>query len=117
MPVLPVTIYNTYALLDTGSSHSFCPDRLKNILQLSGLTTMFDLKTLNNSAQVKSQMVKFDVVSRTNFRSMSMKNVRIIDSIPIQSASCDVSNYAHLKDLHCPGDVQVDVLVGQDYPS
>ena len=48
---------------------------------------------------------------------MPMKNVRIIDSIPIQSASCDVSNYAHLKDLHCPGDVQVDVLIGQDYPA
>ena len=120
MPVLPVTIngiYNTYASLDTGSSHSFCSDRLKNILQLSGPTTMFDLNTLNNSAQVKSQMVKFEVVSRNNFRSMSMKNVRVIDSIPVQSASCDVSNYAHLKDLHCPGDVQVDVLIGQDYPA
>ena len=48
---------------------------------------------------------------------MSMKNVRNIDSIPVQSASCDVSNYAHLKDLHCPGDVQVDILIGQDYPA
>ena len=66
MPVLPVTIngiYITYALLDTGSSHSFCSDRRNNILQFSGPTTMFDLNTLNNSAQVKSQMVKFEVVS------------------------------------------------------
>ena len=120
MPVLPITVngvYNTHALLDTGSSHSFCSGRLKNELRLSGPKMKFDLNTLSSTAQVESQMVEFEVASRFNSRTTSMNNVRVIDSIPVQTASCDVSNYPHLEGLHCPGDVQVDILIGQDYPA
>ena len=45
-----------------------------------------------------------------------MKHVRVTDVIPVHSASCDVTAFPHLKDICCPGDVRVDILIGQDYP-
>ena len=44
-----------------------------------------------------------------------MKNVRVINSIPTQSASCDITRYSHLTGMYCPGDVTVDLLIGQDF--
>ena len=46
-----------------------------------------------------------------------MKNIRVINSIPTQSASCDVTRYPHLTGMYCPGDVTIDLLIGQDFPA
>ena len=54
MPILPVTVngvYDTYALLDTGSSHSFCSDALKKELKLNGPMMRYDLSTLDRTSQ------------------------------------------------------------------
>ena len=45
-----------------------------------------------------------------------MKHVRVTDVIPMHSASCDVTTFSNLKDIYCPGNVHVDILIGQDYP-
>ena len=45
-----------------------------------------------------------------------MKHVRITDVIPVHSASCDVTSLPHIKDIYCPSDVHVDILIGQDHP-
>ena len=119
MPILPVTVngvYDTYALLDTGSSHSFCSDALKKELKLNGPMMRYDLSTLDRTSQTESQLVHFQLTSRRNSRSVSMKHVRVTDVIPVHSASCDVTAFPHLKDICCPGDVRVDILIGQDYP-
>ena len=119
MPILPVTVngvYDTYALLDTGSSHSFCSDTLKKELKLNGPMMRYDLSTLDRTSQTESQFVHFQLTSRRNSRSVSMKHVRVTDVIPVHSASCDVTAFPHLKDICCPGDVPVDILIGQDYP-
>ena len=62
MPILPVTVndvYDTYALLDTGSSHSFCSDALKKQLNLNGPMIRYDLSTLDRTSQTESELVQF----------------------------------------------------------
>ena len=58
MPIVPIIVnnsYATYALLDTGSSHSFCSKRLVSALGIQGNPTAYDLMTLNN-AEKKSTL-------------------------------------------------------------
>ena len=90
MPILPVTVngvYDRYALLDTGSSHSFCSDTLKKELKLNGPVMRYDLSTLDGTAQTESQLVHFQFTSRRNSRSVSMKHVRVTDVIPVHSVT------------------------------
>ena len=119
MPIIPVTVngvYDTYALLDTGSSHIFCSDAVKKELKFNGPIIRYDLSTLNRTSQTESELIQFQLTSRRNSRSVSMKHVRVTDVIPVHSASCDVTTFPHLKDIYCPGDVHVDILSGQDHP-
>ena len=46
-----------------------------------------------------------------------MNNVRVIKQIPTRGISCDISHYPHLRGITCPGDVRVDILIGQDNPA
>ena len=95
MPIVPVTvngIYKTYALLDTGSSDSFCSRKLSDSLHLEGPTTTYSLSTLNTMEQVKSQLVRIKVTSQHNTTTVNMDNVRVVDSIPMQNACCDLNN-------------------------
>ena len=55
MPVTVNGVYDTYALLDTGSSHSFCSDTLKKELKLNGPMMRYDLSTLDRTPQTESQ--------------------------------------------------------------
>ena len=58
MPIVPIIVnnyYATYALLDTGSSHSSCSKRLVSALCIQGKETTYDLMTLDN-AEKKSTM-------------------------------------------------------------
>ena len=119
IPFLPVTVngvYDTYALLDTGSSHSFCSDSVKKELKLNGPIIRYFMSTLDRTSQTESELVQFQLTSIRNSRSVSMKHVRVTDVIPVHSASCDVTTFPHLKDIYCPGDVHVDILIGQDHP-
>ena len=40
----------------------------------------------------------------------------VVDSIPVNNASCDVTRYTHLEDLFYAGNIIVDVLIGLDHP-
>ena len=120
MPIVEVIVnytYHTHALLDTGSSDSFCTKRMASALSLSGPSTTYSLNTLNTTGEQTSPMVHFNVASRSTHNSLVMKNIRVINSIPTQSASCDVTRYPHLTGMYCPGDVTVDLLIGQDFPA
>ena len=120
MPIVEVIVndtYHTHALLDTGSSDSFCTKRMASALSLSGPSTTYSLNTLNTTGEQTSPIVHFNVASRSTHNSLVMKNIRVINSIPTQSASCDVTRYPHLTGMYCPGDVTVDLLIGQDFPA
>ena len=120
MPIIPVIvngIYHTHALLDTGSSDTFCSKDLAYSIGGQGSTTTYNLNTLNATEDVTSEIVQFSLSSEYNTETFNMNNVRVIKQIPTRGISCDISHYPHLRGITCPGDVRVDILIGQDNPA
>ena len=82
LPILPVTINNTfhtYALLDTGSSNSFCSRRLIDRLNINGPVTTYELNTIGKTVYQRSEMVNFKM--STISTSIDMKNIRVVNYI------------------------------------
>ena len=113
LPILSVTINNTfhtyYALLNTGSSNSFCSRRFIDRLNINGPVTPYVLNTIGKTVYQRSEMVNFKIPTITT--SIDMKNIRVVNYIPTQSGACDLSEYSHLDDLRCPGNETVDILM------
>ena len=118
MPTVPVVIngtFPTFALLDTGSSTTFCSRRLINQLKLQGANISFKLRTLNGSKNSCSEVVEFQMSSKDGIQCLYMNNVLVVDSIPVEYSSIsDVSKYNHLKDLTFAHESNADILIGQD---
>ena len=117
LPILPVTIndtFHTYAPLDTGSSDSLCSRRLVDRLNIKGPVTTYELNTIVKTVYQSSEMVNFgmSIISTT----IDMKNISVVNYIPTQGRACDLSEYSHLEGIRCPGNVTVDIFIGQDYP-
>ena len=118
MPTVPVVIngiFHTYALLDTGSSSTFCSKRLINQLKLQGTKISYKLRTLNDSKNSCSDVVEFQMSSEDGTKCLYMNNVLVVDSIPVENSRIsDVSKYNHLKDLTFAHESEADILIGQD---
>ena len=118
MPTVPVVIdgtFHTCALLDTGSSTTFCSKRLVDELKLQGPKMSYKLQTLHGSKDRFSEAVDFQVSSKDGTECLYLKNVLVVDDIPVENSSIsDLSRYPHLKDLAFSQESQVDVLIGQD---
>ena len=58
IPIVEVIVnytYYTHALLDTGSSDSFCSKPMASVLSLSGPSTTYSLNTLDTTGEHTSQ--------------------------------------------------------------
>ena len=121
MPTLPVTINNTFrtfALLDTGSTTTFCTRRLVDTLKLQGIKVTYQLKTLHGSMDRCSEAVKFQLSSEDGAEILTMDNVLVVDTIPVEECSLeDAHRHSHIKDITFPCATQVDILIGQDNPA
>ena len=118
MPVVPIIINNTfhsYALLDTGSSHSFCSQRLVAALDIDGVETNYDLVTLNNTEKKNTIQVDLSIQPKDRCNYYKMSNVLVTENIPVQTKRVDLSKYDHLKGFNYPETAEVDVLIGQDH--
>ena len=119
IPTVPVIINSTFqtsALLDTGSSTSFCTRRLMNILKLQGANMSYQLKTLHGTNNHCSEAIHLHVSSRDGAASLEMSNVLVVDEIPVERCSVsDVSEYPHLNNISFTQPSQVDLLIGQDH--
>ena len=119
IPTVPVIINRTFqtsALLDTGSSTSFCTRRLMNKLKLQGANMSYQLKTLHGTNNHCSEAIHLHVSSRDGAASLEMSNVLVVDEIPVERCSVsDVSKYPHLNNLSFIQASQVDLLIGQDH--
>ena len=118
IPTVPVLINDTlqtFALLDTGSSASFCSKRLIKKMKLQCTNTSYKLRTLHGTNNNFSEIVNLRVSSRDGLSSLEMNNVIVVDEIPVERCSFDdVSRYPHLKDLTFAHASRVDLLIGQD---
>ena len=103
MPTVPVVVdgtYHTFALLDSGSSTTFCSKRLMNELKLQGSKTTYELQTLHGSKKQCTEVVSLHMSSTDGLKCLDMNNVVVVDDIPVERSHLpDLSNYHHLKDL------------------
>ena len=63
-----------YALLDPGSSNSFCTDRLARNLGIKGKQEVYRLNTLNTCSSKRSEIVQFSVEGSTGKKERSDKD-------------------------------------------
>ena len=120
MPIVPVVVndeFCTYALLDTGSSNSFCTRSLMTKLNLKCPKLSYQLNTLHGSGSQRTEVTTLKMSSHDGKESILMKNVLVTEHIPIESCDIDVGNYPHLKDLSFSSSGSVDILIGQDNPA
>ena len=130
LPVVPVRVHSpagrvieTYALLDSGSTNTFCAEELLNVLGLSGSREKLSLSTLE----------KANSVIDTNKTSLAISDIHdnnfvtlpIVYSRPMLpfDAQCimnqnDLQIWPHLQDLNMPhiDEKKVMLLIGQDVP-
>ena len=123
VPIVRVQIngVEAWALLDTGSTNTFISKHLADQLKLSGKCITYDIKTINSTAQHKSQLVNFDVNSENGHSTSSVRNALVINKIPARSPSptFDIKNHYFLGDIDSvvpPPGVQADILIGLDNP-
>jgi len=106
------------ALLDTGSTNSFCNKSLIDALGIVGRSLDFGVSTITDlHCNLKTQLVDFDVSSLVDERcKLPFRNVYVVDTIPVSSSvSYDAySKYEHLKDLKFSNAMNVQLLIGQD---
>ena len=118
IPTVPVLINDTlqtFALLDTSSSASFCSRRLMKEMKLQCTNTSYKLRTLHGTDNNFSENVNLRVSSQDGLSSIEMSNVIVVDEIPAeQCCVSDASRYPHLKYLSFTQASQVDLLIGQD---
>ena len=118
MPTVPVVIddiFHTFALLDSGSSTTFCTRRLMDELKLQGSKTTYQLQTLHGLNNGCTEAVNLHMSSTDGSKCLDLNNVLVVDEIPVaENDLSDVSKYPHLKDLSISEATQVDILIGQD---
>ena len=120
MPVPSVKVngcHDTTALLDSASTHTFCSQELVNCLGLKGKPTNYTSNTLSKEGErMKSQVVSFDIMSCDGSESVQLKNVLVVNKIPVQTPPVNVSRFKHLDSLCFSNECSfVQILIGQDH--
>ena len=118
MPIVPIIVnnsYATYAILDTGSSHSFCSKRLVSAFGIQGNPTAYDLMTLNNAEKKNTLEVDISLQPEDRSDSFELQRVLVTESIPVRTEDVDLTKYNHLNNMSYPATDSVDVLIGQNY--
>ena len=115
----------TYALLDNGSSVSFCESRLTDRLGLSShqgktVETYVETLTTDQPKPLKTESFSLIVKSLDSNEEFSLTNVLKIDHIPVSPASRNtldnLDDYEHLRGVSLPHieDATVTLLIGND---
>ena len=120
VPVVPVLVnneYETVALLDSGSTNTFCTRKLVNEMGIKGHARKCTLSTLSKSDEEKNvQVVDLYVSTMNRNQVVKLSQVFVIDAIPASVPDCDLGEFEHLRDLsigRINGDV--NLLIGQDH--
>jgi len=111
----------TYALLDPGSTGTFCAPSLLRALRLKGNTTTLPVSTLNQGCETAVEQASMTVCRPGHDAvTFTLPTVNGIETFP-ELARCnvtpaDVRHYEHLRTLEIPDpcDVSVTLLIGQD---
>ena len=129
LPIVPVRVQSdgrnfidTYALLDSGSTHSFCTDALSRQLGAKGQDLQLRLTTLDKDDDITTTMVSMIVDTGPSTERVYLPHVCTRKKLNIQTCHMakveDIVNLPHLKGIDIPlaGENEVGLLIGQDAP-
>ena len=132
LPIIPVRVsapgssqeVTTYALLDPGSTTSFCQEDLLDRLGIKGAADTLHLHTINKSNDTAiCRVAQLKVTSMDGSDSVMMNKTRSMPTLPILRENIatvsDCSRWAHLRDLPIFAPPNVDgagLLIGLDCP-
>ena len=86
-------------------------------LSLRGPSTTYSLNTLNTTDEQTSPNGPFQCSTQKHSQLSGDEECSCHKLNSYTSASCDITRYPHLTHMYYPGDVTVDMFIGQDFPS
>ena len=119
LPLVKVTVndlFETCALLDSGSNTTFCSQKLVDSVGIESTPVEYTISTMSSSRESRNgKLVNLELQSSDGLAKVSLRNVYVTDNIPVSQCKLDLTGYAHLTDLPVH-DVssRVDLLIGQD---
>ena len=131
LPVVPVRVstkgsnryIDTCALLDSGSTNSFCSEELSDCLGAQGERETFSLTTLGKAGSTEEgQIVSLEIADINGANVCNLDRVYTRKILPLSmsnvAVSSDVEQWPHLRDLELPdvSDLKIMMLIGQDVP-
>ena len=131
LPVVPVRVrakgstqfVDTCALLDSGSTNTFCSEELCKLLGVEGRSETFSLTTLDKANSVEeTKVVSLKISSLDSKVTINLPRVYTRKILPISSQNVatgdDVKAWPHLHDIELPNidGLNIMLLIGQDIP-
>ena len=131
LPIVPVVVrapgnqrcVTTYALLDTGSSSTFCSEELMKELGLTGDKELLCLTTLEKqNSKVETMSISLEVSDVAGEIVLQLPVVYSKPSLPVNLDNLgkpeDLSKWNYLRDVDLPriNAEKVTLLIGQDNP-
>ena len=129
LPVVPIKVWPgesqqpivTYALLDTGSTHTFCTEALMQAAGIVGEQRVITRTTLDSTkAEIKTRVAAMRISDVDENEFLELPSVYTTSAIAVSSGNTvkggDLQQWSHLRDLPVSqiGATEVTVLIGQD---
>ena len=112
----------TYAFLDTGSTATFCSDRVVKLLNVEGKRTKIDLVTMNQECTKDSyEIAGLEISSLDGRHFLNLPSMNTQRTLPVSRNDVpsveDIRKWSHLKDIKLDRiDAEVDLLLGINVP-
>ena len=112
----------TYALLDPGSSATFCTEALMNKLKLSGQKTVMLLRAMNEEKPVSAYVISgLEMSNLSGEEFIDLLDVFTHKTIPVGKENIpqqkDLERWPHLKEIHLPHiEADIGLLIGANVP-
>ncbi|KAG1673596.1 hypothetical protein GQR58_015517 [Nymphon striatum] len=131
LPIVPVKvktnggsiIVHTYALLDTGSTNTFCTEYLRSKLNATGKNTKLSLTTMTQKSQYSpSQIISLEIAGINKNDFIKVPHVYTKENLNINPSNIPLTKYvkcwSHLQSIDLPTiNSEIDLVIGQDNPS
>ena len=131
LPIVPVkvkvrgkdVIVTTYAMLDSGSTSSWCSESLAKRLGVVGSRVLVSLSTIEtDSTPLSCRRVNLEIMDIAEVNIVELPDVLTKDKLNVSSdcvsSQDDVDPWPHLSDIKVPKVIrsEVELLIGQDVP-
>ncbi|XP_074649052.1 uncharacterized protein LOC141904366 [Tubulanus polymorphus] len=128
LPIVPVLLkandcqLTTYALLDSGSTVSFCTESLIDRLKIPAEYKRYQLSTLGRVETVECREISINAYSLDGCSSLQLRNMLSTPSLPVSKNDMvcqdEVNKWPHLDGVTVSNiDSRVELLIGNDNPA